>query len=68
MAKLKVGRRAAIGGGLAASKVAGADSGSVTLGGQTYDLGKMDEASKKMEAAAATIAARLAPRSARWAI
>ncbi|MEH0196015.1 Yip1 family protein [Caulobacter sp. CCNWLY153] len=48
---------AAIGGGIAASKVAGADSGSVTLGGQTYDLGKMDEASKKMEAAAASIEA-----------
>jgi len=48
---------AALGGGLAASKVAGAESGSVTVGGQTYDLARMDEASKKMEAAAASMEA-----------
>ncbi|MBI1683173.1 Yip1 family protein [Caulobacter hibisci] len=47
---------AAFGGLAAASKVSG-DSGSLTIGGNTVDLGKMEAASKQLEAANASIEA-----------
>lgn len=44
---------AAIGGGLAASKVVTSDAGSVTVNGQTFDTSRIEAATKRMEAAQA---------------